>query len=37
VVPRDHGTLPIEDIWVHLLLVLRSVPEEFFRVAHWYL
>ena len=35
VVPRSHESLPIEDIWVNLLLVLRSDPDEFFRVANY--
>lgn len=33
VVPVDHATLPVADIWVNLLLVLRTRPDEFFRVA----
>jgi len=36
VVPRAHESLPIEDIWVNLLLVLRSDPDEFFRVANYH-
>ncbi len=35
VVPRSHSTLPIDDIWTNLLLVLRADPDEFFRVANW--
>jgi hypothetical protein len=35
VVPRAHMTLPFEDIWVNLLLVLRSDPDAFFRVANY--
>ncbi len=35
VVPRSHTTLPLDDIWVNLLLVLRSDPEAFFRVANY--
>lgn len=33
VVPVDHATLPVADIWVNLLLLLRARPDEFFRVA----
>jgi len=35
VVPRSHTTLPLDDIWTNLLLVLRSDPHEFFRVANY--
>jgi hypothetical protein len=35
VVPVDHLSLPRCDIWTNLVLVLRSDPEEFFRVANW--
>lgn len=33
VVPVDHMTLPPADIWVNLLLLLRTDPDRFFRVA----
>jgi hypothetical protein len=35
VVPKDHTTLPVEDIWTNLLLMLRTDPAEFFRVANY--
>jgi hypothetical protein len=35
VVPDDHHSLPVADIWTNLLLVLRGDPERFFRVANW--
>ncbi len=34
VVPVEHDTLPIEDIWTTLLLVLWTEPERFFAVAN---
>jgi len=30
VVPRSHASLPLDDIWTNLLLLLRSDPERFF-------
>jgi hypothetical protein len=35
VVPDDHLSLPLCDIWANLLLVLRGDPAQFFRVANW--
>lgn len=35
VVPAGFTTLPEADIWVNLLLVLRSNPRWFFTVANW--
>jgi len=35
VVPREHRTLPVEDIWTNLLLTLRADPNQFFRVANY--
>jgi hypothetical protein len=35
VVPERFEELPQEDIWVNLLLVLRSDPKHFFEVANW--
>jgi hypothetical protein len=35
VVPRSHASLPLDDIWTNLLLMLRSDPERFFGVANY--
>lgn len=35
VVPCAYQSLPLEDIWTNLLLVLRSDPDRFFRVANY--
>ena len=35
VVPRSHASLPLDDIWTNLLLLLRSDPERFFGVANY--
>lgn len=35
VVPEGQDALPVQDIWVNLLLALRSDPEQFFKVANW--
>ena len=35
VVPSSHASLPLDDIWTNLLLMLRSDPERFFAVANY--
>jgi hypothetical protein len=35
VVPRSYASLPLDDIWTNLLLMLRSDPERFFGVANY--
>jgi hypothetical protein len=35
VVPKGYGSLPLEDVWINLLLALRGDPARFFRVANW--
>jgi hypothetical protein len=35
VVPKNHSTLPVADIWTNLLLTLRADPTRFFAVAVW--
>ena len=35
VVPQDFATLPIEDVWTNLLLMLRTDPELFLGVANY--
>ena len=35
VVPQRHTDLPISDIWVNLLLMLKHSPQQFFKVANY--